>query len=930
MESHGEPSLLHLLQQLASVISVKGTLREDRWHSFHGKPTLEPLLYKCEITTFQSIVERYFLIYAEDAEGARALLQQTVAADPLQREFQQEVLLDLFEDLMTYAKTICLTSRKTSVFVQILKQLLDMMYCESETLRGCGETTSIYECFQACKRMLVAHSHAAFATAKSSSQDGDPSMATLGVFRSADVRLLTDAVMPVESLQFLKGALFQQFLLYQKVLICPEDSVTSYAEVELVQPLPPQDLKKAVSKKKAEQARARNAKRAYAARSKETTYTEVSPEEAEAQSEGVSLDQTFSKFPKDLTIDEHHEESTKAAEASAFACWHRFLDEKVEEADFSLLSAITAAVAPMGAQTWREAVELQELLVLMHQKPGVSFVNSLCLGEASPAVAARMPCWERLAAKHSSADSAASRPTREYVEDLFDRCKGIAEFFDTSDGRFSVGRRSSRSSQEPLRPLRPLRPAGPAARPAKGEPVSNWVQAPEAVEPVPKRKAFRGDLPTGQWKRPRRGCHLKVFKGMLPPPSLPDAARSRCCRPNPSPWKTAGLQQRPWNQRPPPAGRPICDPAATMTPLVAKATETAMRRALAWQPWLISKLKSRVPVESPESESEDEVPMEDLTSSRSLRRRPKSSETMTLTTSLDSEFVRSFKANFDKVFSDLRPEKREGKRDALTSSANPICSDESHAIPLWQLHKLARDMNMSLEKVVEAKEIFDAHDEDQSGRLSFDEIMKVIETLMDRQVPDNMTVQHRIQTGQSKQLLNQWLKYVPQNSLDLGFEDFLLWYSCTGFMTDLLVDEKEKRIRTLAKVNGLDAMCMDRVRKSFTSFDLDRSGEVDEEEFENVLREVMNIPPHLQIPPSRIRFFWKEIDEDDSGKASFHEFLNFWLCRFGKSAGQKGQLLSIEDYYRSTRRMGAEYLDPPPELDEITEAVQNFIANLST
>lgn len=253
-------------------------------------------------------VDEYWRLKAEDAEGARALLQQTVAADPLQREFQQEVLLDLFEDLMTYAKTICLTSRKTSVFVQILKQLLDMMYCESETLRGCGETTSIYECFQACKRMLVAHSHAAFATAKSSSQDGDPSMATLGVFRSADVRLLTE---------FVTGALFQQFLLYQKVLICPEDSVTSYAEVELVQPLPPQDLKKAVSKKKAEQARARNAKRAYAARSKETTYTEVSPEEAEAQSEGVSLDQTFSKFPKDLTIDEHHEESTKAAEATA-------------------------------------------------------------------------------------------------------------------------------------------------------------------------------------------------------------------------------------------------------------------------------------------------------------------------------------------------------------------------------------------------------------------------------------------------------------------------------------------------------------------------------------------------------------------------------------------------------------------------------------
>ena len=37
-------------------------------------------------------------------------------------------------------------------------------------------------------------------------------------------------------------------------------------------------------------------------------------------------------------------------------------------------------MAPM-AQAWREAVEMQELLPLMHQKPGVSFVNSLCLGD---------------------------------------------------------------------------------------------------------------------------------------------------------------------------------------------------------------------------------------------------------------------------------------------------------------------------------------------------------------------------------------------------------------------------------------------------------------------------------------------------------------------------------------------------------------------
>ena len=51
----------------------------------------------------------------------------------------------------------------------------------------------------------------------------------------------------------------------------------------------------------------------------------------------------------------------------------------------------------------------------------------------------------------------------------------------------------------------------------------------------------------------------------------------------------------------------------------------------------------------------------------------------------------------------------------------------------------------------------------------------------------------------------------------------------------------------------------------------------------------MQIPSHLQIPPSRIRgaleiscasavrgFFWKEIDEDDSGKAIRDDFKHFY------------------------------------------------------
>ncbi|CAK9084316.1 unnamed protein product [Durusdinium trenchii] len=249
-------------------------------------------------------VTAYWALKVEGAEGARELLQQTVAADPFGRPFQEEVLLDLFEDLVDYANTICLTSRKTAVIVQILKQVLDMMHRKSSKSKRFSETTSIYECFREFKRLMVAHSYAAYATAKSSNK-GDASMAKLGVFTLADVRLLTD---------FVSGALFQQFLLYQCVLICPQDQVTSYREVEVPQPLPAPDLNKAVSKKLAAKAKAVPKRSAYASRSKVPAEGDVG-EVAEAESP-KTLEQTLSQLPKDLSIDEHHEESTRAAEAT--------------------------------------------------------------------------------------------------------------------------------------------------------------------------------------------------------------------------------------------------------------------------------------------------------------------------------------------------------------------------------------------------------------------------------------------------------------------------------------------------------------------------------------------------------------------------------------------------------------------------------------
>ena len=67
--------------------------------------------------------------------------------------------------------------------------------------------------------------------------------------------------------------------------------------------------------------------------------------------------------------------------------------------------------------------------------------------------------------------------------------------------------------------------------------------------------------------------------------------------------------------------------------------------------------------------------------------------------------------------------------------------------------RLSRGLPRSSEAFA-CQEIFDDHDEDHSGRLSFDEIVKVIESLMAEQVADHGTVAMRIKTGQTKQPLD--------------------------------------------------------------------------------------------------------------------------------------------------------------------------------
>lgn len=256
----------------------------------------------------------------EDPEGIGAAARELLAAaaelppDPLQeRLFQKQVTLKLFEDLMACSQTICLTPRKTAVMVAILRDILVKMYSKSQTSKRVGETSSLYECFQEFKRLMLAHTYAAATSAKPVAELKEaprPEKATLGVFNLAEVRLLSE---------FLTETLFQHFLLYQCVLVHPQDRTLKHVELAVDQPHPPKDLKtaKLLQKNGSSAAGTTRGAESYAVSETQSKDTMADAVPTAAAAAGASLDETLAGLQKDLSVDAHHKHATRAAEATA-------------------------------------------------------------------------------------------------------------------------------------------------------------------------------------------------------------------------------------------------------------------------------------------------------------------------------------------------------------------------------------------------------------------------------------------------------------------------------------------------------------------------------------------------------------------------------------------------------------------------------------
>jgi hypothetical protein len=181
-------------------------------------------------------VKDFWQLHAKPEDGGQRSEARALASECLGlgkdacRSFQDEVICDFFVSLLEYAQSICLTARKTAVFVGIMQFIFTSMFRRSKTSACVGEPFSSSECFLEYKRLILDHA----ATAAGALSTAPPRR--LQIFSTGEVKRLTE---------YVSGTLFQHFFLYQCVLVNPQDANISYASAKLEAPRCPPVLRKA-------------------------------------------------------------------------------------------------------------------------------------------------------------------------------------------------------------------------------------------------------------------------------------------------------------------------------------------------------------------------------------------------------------------------------------------------------------------------------------------------------------------------------------------------------------------------------------------------------------------------------------------------------------------------------------------------------------
>merc|ERR1712070_568909 len=94
----------------------------------------------------------------------------------------------------------------------------------------------------------------------------------------------------------------------------------------------------------------------------------------------------------------------------------------------------------------------------------------------------------------------------------------------------------------------------------------------------------------------------------------------------------------------------------------------------------------------------------------------------------------------------------------------------------------------------------------------------------------------------------------------------------------LVPDMRERRIRQIARDQGLCLQDVERVLKVYDEGDANKTGLLDKDEFKTVLCALMKTED-ITVSDRMIDRYWIEVDKNFNGAVEFEEFLQWYMSR---------------------------------------------------
>jgi hypothetical protein len=127
------------------------------------------------------------------------------------------------------------------------------------------------------------------------------------------------------------------------------------------------------------------------------------------------------------------------------------------------------------------------------------------------------------------------------------------------------------------------------------------------------------------------------------------------------------------------------------------------------------------------------------------------------------------------------------------------------------------------------------------------------------------------------------------------------WASSKVHMFAEVFGPNDELFKRMAKEFGLDTNMVESIFNIFQRYDEDASGEIEYEEFTQMMCEMLGATGG-EVPEKRLTQFWQEIDIDHSRCIEFEEFLLFYVQNFLDPTDPHGS--PMKNFYRRAAQRG--------------------------